>query len=156
MMPNPLRAHNHQHLGSSLKRLSGYLGWQGVGKSRMLQASQSASGLILARTALQGFRGGRVICSQRVSLGAGVLSAFCRRGVLLHTLPDSWKHTPQVSDHLSLDSRSPGRVWGTGMACICWKLVSQKPDVFTAGARQWGWRPVCWMKLGTSPVQGTA
>lgn len=55
-----------------------------------------------------------------------------------------------------MSSTFPCRVWGTGMACVCWRLVHQKPDMPAAGAWQWGWRSACWMKLGTRPIQGTA
>lgn len=36
-----------------------------------------------------------------------------------------------------VSSKLPWRVWDAEKVCICWQLVSQKPDVLTAGTRRW-------------------
>lgn len=148
MMPNTLMAYNQQRLDSSLERLSGYLGWQGAGRSRMSLASQACKWLHSSKDSFA--RGQR------------------RQGCCLHSAVEGacFAHsqapgdTSQISGNpirkAQVNSKLPCRVWGTEKACICWRLVSQKPDVLTAGTRQWGWRPTYWMKLGTRPAQGTA
>ena len=146
MVPNTLR-------DSSLERLSGYPGWQGVGRSRLSQASQE--------------------CKRPHSIKDSFARSQRRQVCCLHSAVEgacfahfkASEDTPQISDHPSLatrykksqvSSKLPCRGWGTEKACICWRLVSQKPDVLPAGTRQWGWRLACWMKLGTRPAQGTA
>lgn len=91
-MPNTLMAQNQQHLDSSLGRLSGYPGCQGVGRSRMLQASQECK---LPHSIKDSFARG-----QRRQ-GCCLRSAV--EGTALHT--SRLLETPQISDHPSLATR---------------------------------------------------